>query len=157
MMLLMGLAWSTGCDRGDHPSQLGTRAPLFTLNDGQRSLDLRALRGQVVVLNFWATWCAPCLAELPALEQMQRELPQVRVIAVATDESAETYRDFLERRPVPLFTIFDATQKANTMYGTFAFPETYVIDKQGTIRRKFISAQEWTSPEIESFLRKLAA
>lgn len=146
----------SGCDRGSHPSQIGAPAPLFALNDGQHAVNLRELRGQVVVLNFWATWCAPCIEELPSLEQLQQEMPQVKVIAVATDEDSTSYRSFLERRPVPLFTIFDAAQSSNVMYGTFRFPESYVIDKQGVIRRKFIGPQDWTSPEIVNTLRQLA-
>lgn len=146
-----------GCDRGDHPGQLGRAAPVFALNDGQNAVDLARLRGQVVLLNFWATWCAPCIEELPSLEALQRQLPQVRVVAVATDEDQADYRAFLQRRAVPLLTVFDASQSSNTMYGTFRFPETYVIDKAGVIRRKFIGPQDWTSPEIVDSLRKLAS
>lgn len=151
------LTLAAGCDRGSHPGQIGTPAPVFSVNDGQHAVNLRNLRGHVVVLNFWATWCAPCIEELPSLEQLQQELPQVKVIAVATDEDAESYRAFLQRRPVPLFTVFDASNSSNALYGTFRFPETYVIDKNGVIRRKFIGPQDWTSPEIVDVLRHLAA
>ncbi len=148
---------ATGCDRGDHPGQLGRSAPEFTLNDGQHAVDLQALRGQVVLLNFWATWCAPCIAEMPSLEAMQQELPQVKVVAVDTDDDIANYRTYLQRRPVPFLTVFDAAGRSNLMYGTFRFPESYLIDKHGVIRRKFISSQDWTSPEIEDFMRKLAS
>lgn len=153
-LLLLSLA--AGCDRGGHPGQLGKVAPVFALDDGQHAVDLHSLRGQVVVLNFWATWCAPCIAEMPSLEALQQELPQVKVVAVATDEDKASYDEYLQRRPVPLLTVFDASQRSNVMYGTFRFPETYVIDKAGVIRRKFIGPQDWTSPEIVAELRKLA-
>ncbi len=155
--LLAAAMLVAGCDRGDHPNQLGTPAPLFSLNDGQHAVNLRALRGQVVVLNFWASWCAPCLEELPSLETLQQELPGVKIVAVAFDEDAVTYQQFLQRRPVPLLTVLDERQSSNALYGTFRPPETYVIDKTGTIRRKFIGPQDWTSPEIVNFLRELAA
>lgn len=145
-----------GCDRGDHPEQLGRPAPLFALNDGQHSVDLRSLRGQVVVLNFWATWCAPCIAEMPSLEALQQQLPEVKVVGVAFDEDAATYREYLQRRPVPFLTVLDESGSAHTSFGTFRPPETYVIDKAGVIRRKFIGAQDWTSPEIVNSLKKLA-
>ncbi len=155
-LLLALTALATGCDRGDHPGQLDKKAPLFALNDGQHAVNLEQLRGQVVVLNFWATWCAPCIEELPSLEALQQALPQVKIVAVATDEDAASYQEFLQRRPVPLLTVFDASQTSNLKYGTFRFPETYIIDKQGLIRRKFIGPQDWTSPEIVDELRKLA-
>ena len=143
---------ATGCDRGDRPEQLGRPAPLFALNDGQHAVKLADLRGQVVVLNFWATWCAPCIAEMPSLEALQ----QVKVIGVAFDEDAATYQAYLARRPVPFLTVLDASGSAHASFGTFRPPETYVIDKVGVIRRKFIGAQDWTSPEIVAALRKLA-
>ena len=155
--LLVALAaLASGCDRGDHPGQLGVAAPEFALNDGQHAVDLHQLRGQVVLLNFWATWCAPCIEELPSLEALQGVMPQVKVVAVATDEDAASYQAFVQRRDIPLLTVFDASQSSNVKYGTFRFPESYLIDKQGVIRRKFIGPQDWTSPEIVDELRKLA-
>jgi cytochrome c biogenesis protein CcmG, thiol:disulfide interchange protein DsbE len=147
----------TGCDRGSHPEQIGTHAPTFALNDGEHSVDLTKLRGHVVLLNFWASWCAPCVEEIPSLEELQRDLPEVQVVAVSTDDDATAYERFLKEHSVSLLTVRDAQQRSNTMYGTFRFPETYVIDKNGTIRRKFIGAQEWTSPEIVSYLKELAS
>ena len=146
-----------GCDRGSHPEQLGTRAPVFSLSDGEHSVDLNKLRGRVVVLNFWASWCAPCVEELPSLEELQRDLPQVQVVAVSTDDDASAYERFLKQHSVSLLTVRDAEQRSNAMYGTFRYPETYVIDKSGIIRRKFIGPQEWTSPEIVGYLKKLAS
>ena len=147
----------TGCDRGSHPEQLGTRAPIFTVNDGEHSVDLKKFHGHVVVLNFWASWCAPCLEELPSLEELQRDLPQVQIVAVSTDDDATAYQRFLTEHSVSLLTVRDADQRSNAMYGTFRYPETYVIDKSGIIRRKFIGPQDWTSPEIVNYLRKLAS
>ena len=147
---------ATGCDRGDRPEQLGRPAPLFALNDGHHAVNLHDLRGQVVLLNFWASWCAPCIAEMPSLEALQQQVPEVKVIGVAFDEDAATYDAYLERRPVPFLTVLDASGSAHASFGTFRPPETYVIDKAGIIRRKFIGAQDWTSPEIVAALRKLA-
>jgi|HubBroStandDraft_5_1064220.scaffolds.fasta_scaffold06376_4 cytochrome c biogenesis protein CcmG/thiol:disulfide interchange protein DsbE len=147
----------TGCDRGSHPEQLGTRAPMFALNDGEHAVDLTKFHGHVVVLNFWASWCAPCLEELPSLEQLQRDLPQVQIVAVSTDDDATAYERFLKEHSVSLLTVRDGDQRSNAMYGTSRFPETYVIDKNGMIRRKFIGPQEWTSPEIVGYLKQLAS
>ena len=156
LLMLLGMALASGCDRGAHPGQLGQVAPEFALNDGEHTVDLHALRGQVVVLNFWASWCAPCIQELPSLELLQQQLPQVKVVAVAFDEDPSAYHAFLQRRPLPIFTILDEHNTAGARYGTFRPPESYIIDKNGMIRRKLIGEQDWTSPEIIDSLREMA-
>jgi cytochrome c biogenesis protein CcmG/thiol:disulfide interchange protein DsbE len=148
---------AAGCDRGNHPSQIGKPAPTFALNDGSQSVDLAKQRGHVVVLVFWATWCAPCLTELPSLSVMQRQFPQIHVVTVSTDEDADAYKRFMTTHQVDLFSVRDGPNGANALYGSFVYPETYVIDKAGIVRRKFIGAQDWTSPEIVDFLKKLSA
>jgi thiol-disulfide isomerase/thioredoxin len=155
-MLAILLATVVGCDRGSHPEQIGKPAPTFALNDGQQAVNLASLHGHVVLLNFWATWCGPCIQELPALEQMQRDLPQVNVVTVSTDEDEATYRAFLLRNRVSLLSVREGDMKANELYGSIRYPETYAIDKNGIIRRKFIGPQDWASTEIENYLRKLA-
>lgn len=158
LSILAGLiALASGCDRGAHPGQIDKPAPVFALNDGRESVDLAKLRGRVVVLNFWATWCAPCIEELPSLEEMQRELPQVLVVSIASDEEFTDYMTYLQRRPVSLMTVFDANQTSNKLYGSFRFPETYIIDKQGVIQRKLVGPQEFTSPDMLAYLKKLAS
>jgi len=86
---------------------------------------------------------------------MQREMPGVAVVAVSMDEDEGLYRQFLVRHNVDLMTVRDPTAKVNKLYGTVQIPETYVIDRQGVLRRKFVSSQDWTSPEILSFLKQL--
>ncbi len=152
---LVLLALIAGCDRGTHPSQVGKPAPDFFLNDGTTKVHLADYRGKVVVLNFWATWCGPCIQELPSLLTMQKELPQVVVLAVSIDEDDATYRKFLIDHHVDLLTVRDGQQTSNAKYKTEMYPETYIIDRQGIVRRKFIGAQDWTTPEILGYLRKL--
>jgi cytochrome c biogenesis protein CcmG, thiol:disulfide interchange protein DsbE len=146
---------AAGCDRGDHPTQLGRPAPNFTLAEGSRSLQLSSYRGKVLVLNFWATWCPPCIEEIPSLNQLQREMPQLVVLAVSVDEDGDAYRQFLSDHRIDFTTIRDPQRRVNAMFGTSRFPESYVIDRDGRIRRKFISAQDWTSPEIMNYLAHL--
>jgi cytochrome c biogenesis protein CcmG/thiol:disulfide interchange protein DsbE len=146
-----------GCDRGDHPGQLGTTAPQFVVKDSQRTVDLASLRGRVVILNFWASWCAPCLEELPSLESLQHQVPQAIVLAVSTDDDSGAYRNFLLQHHVDLLTVQDPEQKSNALYGTFRYPETYIIDKSGVVRRKLIGPQNFTDPEILGGIRKLVA
>lgn len=128
---------------------------MFSISDGSESVDLSKYRGKIVVLNFWATWCPPCIEELPTLMDLQREMPQVAVIAISTDEDADAYKDFLAKHHLNLTTVRDGQQRVSSMYGTFRYPETYVIDRRGVLRRKFIGPQTWTSPEIMDYLSKL--
>ena len=144
-----------GCDRGAHPAQTGHLAPDFTVSDGATTVHLASYRGRVVLLNFWATWCAPCIEEMPSLEELHHSQPDLAVLAVSIDEDADSYSAFLSRRHVDLITVRDPAQKAAGLYHSEMWPETYAIDRQGIIRRKFIGSQDWSSPEIQAYLKGL--
>ncbi|HEY0263861.1 MAG TPA: TlpA disulfide reductase family protein [Granulicella sp.] len=144
-----------GCDRGQHPGNIGKPAPQFVMSDGVTTVDLSKLRGKIVVLNLWATWCAPCVEELPSLLALQQRNPQIVVVAVSTDQDDAVYRHFLVQHHVNVLTVRDSSMKVNQMYGTALIPETYIIDRNGIIRRKFVSAQDWTGSEISDYLHKL--
>jgi peroxiredoxin len=155
--VLLFLVTLSSCYSGSRPPRIGTNAPDFTVQDSDRSITLSQYRGQVVVLNFWATWCPPCVEEMPSLVEMQRRMKAkgVTVVAVSVDVDEGAYRQFLKDHNVNLLTVRDTGQKSNTLYGTFKFPETYIIDRNGVMRRKFIGAVEWTAPDITEFLGKL--
>jgi cytochrome c biogenesis protein CcmG/thiol:disulfide interchange protein DsbE len=146
-----------GCYGGSRPANIGTPAPDFTVQDSDRKVSLDQLRGKVVVLNFWATWCPPCIEEMPSLVQMQQKMKGkgVEVLAISVDADRNAYNDFLKQHNVDLLTVRDADQKSNNLYGTFKFPETYIIDRQGVLRRKFIGPIDWGTPEIQDYLGKL--
>jgi cytochrome c biogenesis protein CcmG, thiol:disulfide interchange protein DsbE len=151
---LLGL---TACYSGSRPPHIGSSAPEFTVQDDDRKVTLSQFRGQVVVLNFWATWCPPCIEETPSLVVMQERLKAkgITVLAVSVDVDESAYRRFLKDHGVNLLTVRDPDQKTSGIYGTFKFPETYVIDRNGVMRRKFIGAVDWTEPEITDFLSRL--
>lgn len=153
--LALVLLMATGCDRGSRPEKIAKTAPQFIVNDGEQAFDLSKLRGHVVILNLWATNCAPCIEELPSLLALQRKMPELAVVAVSWDEDPVAYHRFLTKNNVTLLTIRDPDQKVAALYGTAQIPETYVIDRQGILRRKFVSAQNWTSPEILDYLKRL--
>ena len=147
----------SSCYQGTRPAQLGKDAPQFTVTDSDHTVSLSQFRGKTVVLNFWATWCPPCVAEMPSLVQMQKILgDKVVVLAVSTDVDEGAYKQFIRDHHVDLLTVRDAANKSNALYGTYKFPETYIIDKDGKIRRKFIGGADWTSPDIVNFLRSLS-
>ena len=147
----------TGCYGGSRPPHIGNPAPDFTVQDSDRKVSLNELRGKIVVLNFWATWCPPCVEEMPSLVKMQQKMKPkgVEVVAVSVDADEGAYRRFLKDHGVDLLTVRDVDQKSNNLYGTFKFPETYIIDRNGVLRRKFIGAVDWSQPEIVDFLSKL--
>lgn len=147
----------SGCYSGTRPPRIGSAAPDFTVHDADRTVTLSQLKGQIVVLNFWATWCPPCIEEMPSLVQMQQRMKSkgVTVLAVSVDVDQDNYQRFLKDHNVNLLSVRDADQKSNALYGTFKFPETYVIDRNGVVRRKFIGAVDWTEPDVIEYLGKL--
>jgi cytochrome c biogenesis protein CcmG, thiol:disulfide interchange protein DsbE len=158
LLIIIGfIAVLAGCYSGSHPGRIGSNAPDFTVKDSDHTVTLSQFRGQVVVLNFWATWCPPCIEETPALVRMQSLMKSkgVTVLAVSIDADDGAYHKFLKDYNVNMVTVRDDSRKASNLYGTFGWPETYIIDRQGVIRRKFIGAVDWTSPEITDYLSKL--
>ena len=157
LFLVVILPALSGCYSGSRPSRIGMAAPGFTVQDSDRSVTLSQFKGQVVVLNFWATWCPPCVEELPSLVQMQQRMKSrgVTVLAVSVDADENAYRRFLKDHNVNLLSVRDPDQKSAGLYGTFKFPETYIVDRNGVVRRKFIGAVDWTEPEVIDFLEKL--
>jgi peroxiredoxin len=127
------------------------------VQDSDRSVALNQFRGQVVVLNFWATWCPPCVEEMPSLVEMQRRMKAkgITVVAVSIDVDENAYHQFIKEHGVNLLTVRDPGQKTSALYGTRGWPETYIIDRNGVTRRKFIGAVDWTEPEITDFLGKM--
>jgi len=127
------------------------------VQDSDHAVTLSQLKGQIVVLNFWATWCPPCIEEMPSLVQMQQRMKAkgIIVLAVSVDADGGAYRQFLKDHNVNLLSVRDPDQKSNGLYGTSKFPETYIIDRDGVIRRKFIGAVDWTEPDVIEYLGKL--
>jgi cytochrome c biogenesis protein CcmG/thiol:disulfide interchange protein DsbE len=144
LLAVLACAMTAGCDRGMLSDQIGRVAPVFSVSDGQHAVD-------------WASWCAPCVAEMPSLEALKQEMPQVQIVAIASDEDFAQYQNYVSQNHIDLLTVFDEKQVSNKLYGSFGFPETYIIDKQGVIRRKLIGPQDFTSPSFLSYLNKLAS
>jgi cytochrome c biogenesis protein CcmG, thiol:disulfide interchange protein DsbE len=153
---LVFLILLAGCNSGSHPPRIGNAAPDFTITDSERTVALSQLRGKPVVLNFWATWCPPCVEEMPSLVQLQKQLgDKVTILAVSEDADDGAYKQFVRDHNIDLLTVRDTTRQTNEVYGTFKFPETYIIDRNGKIIRKFIGVQDWTSPDIMQYLNQL--
>lgn len=155
--LLLAIILFAGCYSASRPRRIGQPAADFTVQDSDRKVALNQFRGQILVLNFWATWCPPCVEELPSLMTMQNRMKGngVVVLAISIDVDGDAYHRFLKQHDVSLLTVRDPEQKVSSVYGTSGWPETFIIDRQGVVRRKFVGPVDWTSPEVMQFLSKL--
>jgi peroxiredoxin len=154
-IVALPLGLLSACDRGSHPAQLSTPAPDFTVSDGSTSVHLADYRGKVVLLNFWWSQCGPCIQETPSLIQLHHDRPDLAMIAVSIDEDPDEYKRFVVRRHFDLITVRDPNQTVAKLFRTEMWPETYIIDRKGVIRRKFIGNEDWSDPEVRSFLKSL--
>lgn len=141
------------------PPQVGDAAPDFTLPTlTEQPVSLRNYHGNVVIVNFWATWCPPCIEEIPSLKEFAERLRGLRVtiIGVSMDRDSAALERFVTHAQLPFPIARDPTQAVASRYGTFKFPESYVIDSEGRIARKIIGAMDWRDPETISFVSRLA-
>jgi len=152
---LLSVAVLCGCNRGNHPAQVGKKAPDFTVSDGSNTIRLSNYRGKTVLLNFWWSQCAPCIQETPGLEQLHRDRPDLQILGVSIDTDADSYQRFLKRYRVSIPTVMDPGQTAAKLYHTEGWPETYIIDRDGIIRRKIVGDPDWSNPEIRAYLKNM--
>jgi len=137
----------------------GTEAPGFRLSSltgGER--DLASWRGKVVVLNFWATWCPPCVAEMPSLERLSRALgPEgLAVVTVSVDEDGKTLEAFVKEHALTLPVLRDPGGRvAAGEYRTTGYPETFVLDRRGVLLRHYVGPAEWDTPAALAHFREL--
>lgn len=143
------------CARAETP---GSRAPDFTLKDlAGNYTSLTAHRGRVVLLHFWATWCAPCKDEIPLLDSLQKKYSQqgLSVLALASDSGEEAVREFLGETPVTYRVIHDRGAKVARSYGVLPIPVTFLINRQGVIVKRYAGGRDWLSPEITGEIERL--
>ncbi len=160
VLALAFLAWYTADIFREKVVVAGDRAPNFEIRtDDGRTVTRDDFGGKLLVLHFWATWCPPCVTEFPSLSAFQKEFADrgVVVLGVSVDQNAKAYRDFLSRMKVSFATARDPEARISTEYGTFQFPETYIIDRDGKVLEKVIANADWTDPERVSLIKTLLA
>jgi len=137
----------------------GDRAPEFTLRSLEgRTASIASFRGKVVMVHFWATWCPPCVEEIPTLEKLYRAHAgkDLEILAVSVnDGGADEVRPFMQKNRLSLPVLLDPGQSAARSYGTFKFPETYLVDREGIVSRKIIGAVDWTSPAAQEVIQAM--
>src|SRR5690242_18359802 len=143
------------------PVGVGTRAPDFTATDlaSGATRTLADYRGKVVLLNVWATWCEPCKVEMPSMEELYRAYgPRgVHIVAVSIDDAVpdDSIRAYAKNLGLTFEILHDPTHEIERAYQTTGYPESFVIDRGGTIRKKWISAADWNSPANRALFDEL--
>ena len=154
------LAWLV---TGDVPPPVGrgSPAPAFELPrvGGGAPVSLDSLRGRLVLLNFWATWCKPCEDELPAMERLHRALAgtDFELVAISVDADEEPVIGFRDRIGLGFTLLLDSDQGVARRYQTFRFPETLLIGRDGVILERYVGSKEWDSPAYLDRIRQLLA
>jgi peroxiredoxin len=136
----------------------GTRIIDFELQDLKgKKVKLSGLAGQVVFLNFWATWCPPCRAEMPSMERLHARLKDkgLTIIGVDLQEGRREVEDFVREYKISFPIVTDHNGSVASSYGIRSIPTTYLIGRDGTILAGRIGGQEWDDPAIAAFLEKL--
>lgn len=124
-----------------------------------RAMDLQQLRGKVVLVNFWASWCPPCRKEMPSMNRLNQVLKDqaFAILGVNAGENAEIVRGFLKQTPVNFPILMDEKGTSLKPWQAFVFPTSYVVDKQGRVRMGLLGSVEWDAPEVVARLKPLLA
>jgi cytochrome c biogenesis protein CcmG, thiol:disulfide interchange protein DsbE len=144
------------------PVTVGSTAPDFqatTLDAQPRIVRLADYKGKVVLVNVWATWCEPCRVEMPSIEKLHKEFGAqgLNVIAVSVDDPGtdSTVREFVKQYGLTFRILRDPARAITTKYQITGFPETFLIDREGTIRKKVWGATDWSSDANRSVVRQV--
>jgi peroxiredoxin len=146
----------TAC--GESPvASVGKPAPDFDTVDLEGKVwSLSKLKGKVVFVNFWATWCAPCREEMPAMQKLYEMMPKDKfeMLALFNNDKKPVAKNFVAKLGLTMPILSDEYNFAGTKYGLTGLPETFIVDKKGVIREKFIGPAQWDSPENIQMMTK---
>jgi cytochrome c biogenesis protein CcmG, thiol:disulfide interchange protein DsbE len=158
LVLGVSLAWVVSGTLNDGIVRVGETAPDFKVTtESGRTITPENFGGKLLVLNFWASWCQPCVQEVPSLEVFSRQFASegVVVLGVSVDKNEKLYHQFLQQFPVTFQVARDPSWDIAANYGTFQLPETYIIDSSGKVVQKVIAAQNWMNPEFVQSIKKM--
>ena len=132
-------------------------APDFDFALADQPTSVSAQQGRVVVMNFWASWCAPCVTEMPSLQRLHEKMAGrgVLVLGINLDDTEGEFHQFMRDYRLSFPNYFDPQKHIAALYGTFRYPETYIIDRNGILAQKIIGPLEWDDPNIVAYLESL--
>jgi len=146
------------------PVELGSKAPdfkAFTLDSIPKQKTLADYRGQVLMINVWATWCLPCRVEMPSIEALQKDYAPkgLKIVAVSIDDPGmePAIRAFAKQYGLTFEILHDPKAAIRDAYDISGYPETFIIGRDGLIRRKLMSATDWNSPDARALVSRLLA
>jgi peroxiredoxin len=137
--------------------KVGDPAPDFSLTDRQGKIwTLSELKGQVVFINFWATWCPPCLKELPSMQKLYTTLPKdsFKMLAILNKDKTILADFVANQKGITIPILDDAQNVVGSKYFLIGLPETFIVDKQGIIREKVIGGIQWDTPDAVEMIMK---
>ncbi len=137
--------------------EMPTAMPLRLKDLMGNQYDLQEFRGQVVLVNFWATWCPPCVEEIPSLQRLSERLSgkAFKVLTVDVGEEASTVRDFMAQFEVDFPVLLDPDGTAVRQWRVYAFPTSFLVDPSGVVRYSLFGALEWDAPEVVAHIEEL--
>jgi peroxiredoxin len=145
------------CGQEPTVATVGEPAPDFSLVDRKGKIwTLSELKGQVVFVNFWATWCPPCREEMPSMQRLYTMLPKdkFKMLAILNSDDPQMADFFTKKLNITMPVLDDQKNNIGPKYGLTGLPETFIIDKEGVLREKFIGPARWDSPKIVQMLMK---
>jgi DsbE subfamily thiol:disulfide oxidoreductase len=138
---------------------VGLNAPEFSLSDPSgKTYTLSELKGSVVFINFWATWCPPCIEEMPSIQNLYngfKDRKEFRMVTILYKDDYEKAMAYMKQNNYALPVLIDREGKSAKAYGVTGVPETYIVDKQGVLRQKVIGPADWNSTEADSLISNL--
>ena len=151
LLLTAGLVWTVAGTLQVHITEAGDTAPDFSIvTEHGRTVTRSDFGGKILALNFWASWCATCLEELPSMNQFAQQYANqgVVVLGVSIDKNEKLYRRYLAQMHLAYDTARDPEASISNRYGTFQIPETYIIDRSGKVVEKADNAFNWMDPQF---------
>jgi len=142
----------------DNVIKVGDKAPEFSIKaDNGKVITARDFGGKLLILNFWASWCPPCVQEAPSMGTLSTVLAPsgLVVLAISEDEDPKAYKEFIDRFRVPFLTARDPSKDIRNKYGTIQIPESYLIDTNGRVVEKIVSATDWSSEQMVQHVKSL--